>query len=93
MSNKSVSAKPSKALSVLAGLMISSVATLIVGKIKGVVVCGSSAIGVGFECKYNLADNYWLLAFEASAFVASVALIHWLSAKDDKHQAPILIVD
>lgn len=93
MSNKSVSAKPSKALSVLAGLMISSVATLIVGKIEGVVVCGSSTIGVGFGCEYDLAGNYWMLAFQASVFVASVALIHWLSAKGDKYEAPNLIVD
>lgn len=86
MSNKSVSAKPSKALTVLAGLNIGAFAWLVIGKINDAVVCGN-----GFSCSY-IDGNSWLFGASAAVGLAGSALFYWMCSGEEQ-SPPDLIVD
>lgn len=92
MCNKSISAKPSKALTVLVVLNIGAFAWLVIGKISGVVVCGLGADGPGFSCSYS-DGNDWLFGVSAAVGVAASSLFHWMCSGDDEQSPPDLIVD
>ncbi len=87
MSNKSVSAKPSKALTVLAGLNAASFAWLVIGKISGAIVCGN-----GFNCSY-IDGNTWLFGASGAVGLAASALFYLMCSKGEEQSPPDLIVD
>lgn len=86
MSNKPVSAKPSKVLTVLAGLNVGAFAWLVIGKISGAVVCGN-----GFSCSY-IDGNTWLFGASAAVGLAASALFYLMCSGEDQ-SPPDLIVD
>lgn len=87
MSNKTVSAKPSKVLTVLAGLNIGAFAWLVIGKISGAVVCGN-----GFSCSY-IDGNSWLFGASGAVGLAASALFYWMCSTGEEQTPPDLIVD
>lgn len=92
MSNKTVSAKPSKVLTALAGLNIGAFAWLVIGKVSGAIVCGPATLGPGFSCS-SIDGNTWLFGVSAAVGVAASALFYWMCSADEEQSPPDLIVD